>query len=138
MTRGLPLLDETARERRVRRWAWKHGGMKRLGADTLAFVGMLLNDPCSYCGTRTFRIDIDHIQASALGGFHTWENLTAACICCNSSKHRRSVLDMALDMGQAELRRHSITPEERAFIEEIVAEMRRTDAERAQHQEVSR
>jgi 5-methylcytosine-specific restriction endonuclease McrA len=46
---------------------------------------------CSYCGDRK-PLAVDHIQALNRGGAHDLENLTAACVECNSSKSDRPLL----------------------------------------------
>lgn len=55
---------------------------------------ILRADPCCYCGQREpGRISaIDHIHPLSLGGSADWDNLTAACKGCNSSKKARPLL----------------------------------------------
>lgn len=53
-------------------------------------VPILWRDPCAYCGDGGGVID--HIEPKYHGGERTWENLTAACARCNSSKSDRSLL----------------------------------------------
>ena len=52
-----------------------------------AYAHILLSDPCVYCGAPCQHID--HIQPLSRGGTHEWNNLTAACQPCNSSKYNR-------------------------------------------------
>lgn len=54
------------------------------------YDGILRGDPCSYCCARTEHTD--HIEAIADGGADAWENLTAACASCNSSKRTKPLL----------------------------------------------
>lgn len=55
-----------------------------------SYARVLSGDPCSYCGTVPEQID--HIVPLARGGDHAWDNLTAACGHCNTSKHARPLL----------------------------------------------
>lgn len=64
-------------------------------AETVEFVELLKNDPCSYCGMAG-PSHIDHIVPVSKGGANTLDNLTAACVGCNSSKHDRSLLEFLL------------------------------------------
>lgn len=64
-------------------------------AETIEFVELLKNDPCSYCGAPG-PSHIDHIVPVSKGGPNTPDNLTAACVSCNSSKHDRSLLEFLL------------------------------------------
>ena len=54
------------------------------------YVAILRNDPCAYCGAPAEVVD--HIDAISSGGTNAWDNLTAACRACNSSKHARPLL----------------------------------------------
>jgi 5-methylcytosine-specific restriction endonuclease McrA len=45
---------------------------------------------CQYCGTMKPPLTIDHIQPKSRGGMDTWENLTTACIKCNTKKGNRT------------------------------------------------
>lgn len=60
-------------------------------AHGVAYIDVLLHDPCSYCGA-TDQIWIDHITPVARGGKNEWENLTAACPTCNMSKNATPLL----------------------------------------------
>ena len=44
---------------------------------------------CRYCGSTGGPFQIDHIHPVALGGDNNPENLTVACVTCNSSKHAK-------------------------------------------------
>lgn len=69
---------------------------RREGVIDGAYTRLLLADPCAYCGARTERSSIDHITALSAGGGNEWENVTAACTSCNSSKHTDSLLRFML------------------------------------------
>lgn len=100
--------EEARRYRRVHmnsygpeyRHKWNHyNRLRRLELatpDALAeeYAKVLRGDPCSYCGAPMAHID--HIDAIARGGDGAWDNLTAACGFCNSSKSTRRLLDFML------------------------------------------
>lgn len=44
------------------------------------------NFTCTYCGSSDLKLECDHVTPVALGGLHTIENLTTACVACNRSK----------------------------------------------------
>lgn len=46
---------------------------------------------CSYCGTSSVSIEIDHILPFYLGGTNELSNLTTCCSKCNSTKHTYSI-----------------------------------------------
>lgn len=52
--------------------------------DAKAWIAIIVNDPCCYCGEPGGTID--HIVPRSLGGTHEWSNLTAACFSCNARK----------------------------------------------------
>lgn len=92
--------------RRARQRAWKAANPEKVRADNHArranryddegieYIAILLNDPCSYCGTITVgTVTVDHIDALSRGGANEWQNITAACWSCNSSKHTKSLLE---------------------------------------------
>lgn len=54
------------------------------------FAATYRSDPCAYCNGPAG--EVDHIVPLARGGEDTWENLTAACLPCNRSKHARPLL----------------------------------------------
>lgn len=64
----------------------------RHGADDTAcdYVEVLVGDPCVYCGGP--HETIEHIDAVALGGQTTWENLASACRSCNCAKGKLPLL----------------------------------------------
>lgn len=73
------------RERRM-----KDGALLQSPED-LAYSSILLLDPCSYCQS-TLESTIDHIVPIVLGGDSKWDNLTASCKSCNSSKNSSPLL----------------------------------------------
>lgn len=59
------------------------------------WLRVIERDPCSYCGGKDHYREIvgaDHIVARSRGGGNQWDNLTACCVRCNSSKSNRSLL----------------------------------------------
>ena len=83
-------LRATIRRRRAREAGWTVEQIQ----DTEAYITVLGADPCAYCGGPADTLD--HIDALAAGGNHVWENLTAACRVCNSTKHTASLLTLML------------------------------------------
>lgn len=73
------------RERRM-----KDGALLQSSED-LAYSSTLLLDPCSYCLSSQSGT-IDHIVPIAIGGNSRWDNLTASCKSCNSSKNDTPLL----------------------------------------------
>jgi 5-methylcytosine-specific restriction endonuclease McrA len=71
-------------------WYRWYEGTQNPTPETVAYIDVLLNDPCSYCGGPMK--DIDHIKARSRGGEHDWTNLTASCRSCNPSKGNRKLL----------------------------------------------
>lgn len=49
------------------------------------------NHTCQYCGSRSSRLTIDHVQPRHRGGDHTWHNLATACADCNLKKGGRTL-----------------------------------------------
>lgn len=74
---------------------------RRRGAepDTAAreYVQIIRHDPCSYCGTRPTRVEVDHIVPVSAGGTGAWDNLTPACRPCNAAKGSRTLLSFLLE-----------------------------------------
>ncbi len=62
--------------------------------DTISFMEVLRNDPCSYCGLPMDHVD--HIVPLDSGGEHHWTNMTAACANCNLRKHTKGLLHFLL------------------------------------------
>lgn len=62
----------------------------------LTRMNLFLRDDfrCQYCGSKFPSEDLtfDHVVPRAAGGKSTWDNLSAACVTCNSRKGHR--LDM--------------------------------------------
>jgi 5-methylcytosine-specific restriction endonuclease McrA len=90
---------------RERRRAWRTANRDRrlvlgredarkryLGRDSDAYEYSLTlrRDPCSYCGQPSSVVD--HIDPLSQGGANEWDNLTAACLSCNSSKRDKPLL----------------------------------------------
>jgi hypothetical protein len=67
-------------------------------------------DPCSYCGEPAGTID--HIDPLRTGGERVWENLTAACQRCNSSKGTRPLLFSLLGISVVDIWRAGSLPAE--------------------------
>jgi 5-methylcytosine-specific restriction endonuclease McrA len=44
---------------------------------------------CQYCGS-TKHLTLDHVIPRSRGGQHSWDNVVAACECCNSRKSDRT------------------------------------------------
>lgn len=65
---------------------------KRVPTSVMSFI---LADPCVYCGgpSQSF----DHIVPKCAGGEHHWTNLASACLSCNASKGKRSLLHFLLE-----------------------------------------
>lgn len=93
--------------------AWRHRNIERsraagranmrrrklglTGSGGRAYRHVLRGDPCSYCGASME--EVDHIDPIARGGPNTWDNLTAACKGCNSSKRATPLLRFLLRIG---------------------------------------
>ena len=45
---------------------------------------------CAYCGRSDVPMTMDHIVPLSKGGLHTKENITTACMSCNSGKKDKS------------------------------------------------
>ncbi len=58
---------------------------------------------CQYCGDdfKTHELTFDHVIPRARGGRTNWENIVAACRCCNSRKGS----EMPEDIGMIPLRK---------------------------------
>jgi hypothetical protein len=65
---------------------------RRIGRDpqSMEYAAILLRDPCSYCGGPA--TTIDHIEPLRAGGLSAWDNLTASCAPCNSTKRDHPLL----------------------------------------------
>ena len=83
-------------EKRAR---WNHYNRERRLKDEallqspedITYSSTLLLDPCSYCLSLQSGT-IDHVVPIALGGDSKWDNLTASCKSCNSSKNDTPLL----------------------------------------------
>ncbi len=58
---------------------------------------LLMGDPCSYCDGSTD--SLDHIEPLSRGGDSGWDNFTAACRSCNSTKNAKSLLEFLATRG---------------------------------------
>jgi len=45
---------------------------------------------CQYCGYTGDKLTLDHVMPRSRGGGDTWENIVAACVCCNVKKGSRT------------------------------------------------
>jgi 5-methylcytosine-specific restriction endonuclease McrA len=52
---------------------------------------------CQYCGTRG-DLTFDHVVPRARGGITSWENVVAACACCNLKKGAQSLARSGLSL----------------------------------------
>jgi hypothetical protein len=54
---------------------------------------------CHYCDKQLTRFSatLDHIQPISRGGIHSYDNLTTACLHCNSRRGNRPVMDATKD-----------------------------------------
>lgn len=85
--------SENPLKARAARIADKH---RRRGARCdKAHIEILLSDPCAYCGGSSDTVD--HIRPVIAGGDGEWENLTASCRSCNSSKNATPMLHFLLN-----------------------------------------
>lgn len=64
--------------------------------ETLGFIELISDDPCSYCGETRGAMAVDHVDAVSRGGEHDWTNMTRACKPCNSSKRDSPLLTFLL------------------------------------------
>ena len=69
---------------------------RRLTGDATKYGVVLGHDPCSYCGAAHAGT-LDHIVPLKSNGTNEWENLTAACLSCNSSKSSRNLLTYLME-----------------------------------------
>lgn len=65
---------------------------RRLDRNSDAFIysEIVRRDPCAYCGERGGVVD--HIVSLSTGGANRWDNLTGACLRCNSSKRSKDLV----------------------------------------------
>jgi 5-methylcytosine-specific restriction endonuclease McrA len=66
-----------------------------LGKPRKSWEPVLRRDPCAYCALRPGhwrQATLDHVNARAVGGPNTVDNIVGACPACNSSKGSRSLL----------------------------------------------
>ncbi|MBV9922756.1 MAG: HNH endonuclease [Pseudonocardia sp.] len=68
---------------------------RKYNAEARAWVSVIVNDPCAYCGTPLGGT-VDHIMALTRGGSDDWTNLTGACSSCNARKRTIPLLQFML------------------------------------------
>jgi 5-methylcytosine-specific restriction endonuclease McrA len=56
------------------------------------YAVVLSRDPCAYCGAASATFDHIEPRAPLDDRAWDWDNLTAACLSCNSRKHDRPLL----------------------------------------------
>ena len=54
-------------------------------------------------------LTIDHIQPKSRGGIDTWENLTTACIKCNTKKGNRTLEEVGMKLLKTPRRPSHVT-----------------------------
>lgn len=54
-------------------------------------VVAVFDSKCAYCGEKSDALQMDHVMPLARGGPHCLENITPACLTCNTSKHDSTV-----------------------------------------------
>lgn len=58
--------------------------------DLVAYLRLVLGDPCCYCGAPS--AVLDHVTPKVRDGSDQWSNLTASCSRCNLQKRALSLL----------------------------------------------
>lgn len=92
-----------ARRRRLRRAVLGHAARRARvklappSRSDLDYEDVVRRDPCSYCGAAGGQVD--HVVPIARGGGCGWENQTAACGSCNSSKGARPLVLFLAERG---------------------------------------
>jgi hypothetical protein len=83
-------------------------GLRFRDADPVArsYASVLRLDPCSYCGAVGVPMEADHIEPFITGGSGSFENLTAVCKECNSSKCASPLLWWLLASARMQKLRH--------------------------------
>lgn len=97
-------LHENARRYRTshpERCAARRHGRRAISmtGESREFIAIILRDPCAYCGGTGGTVD--HITPVSLGGTNAWENLTGACLSCNSSKNAQPLLHFLAERAHA-------------------------------------
>lgn len=92
---GTPLAPRAYRGGMSKRWCSERCRMRiarrGLAGSGSGYFGVLLADPCVYCGDRR-GLTVDHIDPSSSGGADEWANLVGACQECNSQKGKMRLL----------------------------------------------
>lgn len=83
-----------------RRARVKNAPVNDLTAEEWEQIKQYFGHRCGYCGQQTERLTQDHIDPLIDGGAHTVENVVPACQSCNSSKHRKSLLQWTLERSK--------------------------------------
>ena len=96
----------------TKQWAKKnpekirlYARQKRLGRQNplgVAYGGILMSDPCCFCGDRP--VELDHITPRNKGGTDEWSNLTGACRSCNAMKRTDPVLVFLLRQAESRVK----------------------------------
>ena len=53
---------------------------------------------CQYCGYQGEALSIDHVLPRSRGGLDAWENVTTACLPCNSIKGNKTPLEAEMPL----------------------------------------
>lgn len=95
-------IDKVRQYTRDRRARMAYRG--RIGSHAREYAGILMRDPCCYCGAAA---EVpDHIVPVSRDGADEWANLTAACRSCNAEKCDRPLLMYLL--GESYPRRRAV------------------------------
>lgn len=80
--------DPVFRQRTIQQASERNRNLSAADSETLEYIAIIRNDPCTYCGRES--VAIDHIDPVSNGGSNHWSNMTPACTSCNSSKNART------------------------------------------------
>ncbi len=73
----------------------------KLSAEDWELILEAFGGCCAYCGIDGVRLTRDHMVPIARGGLDMWRNVVPACRSCNSSKHKKDVLEWLDELGMA-------------------------------------
>lgn len=90
---------DRARQRRAEAVLTSVGNWIVTDQDFGRYKRAVRSDPCAYCGEPS--TTLDHIISAARSGSGDWDNFTAACHSCNSSKGKLSLLPALLVIPHA-------------------------------------
>lgn len=79
------------------------GVSKKDREDATAYMIMIKNIACYYCGKTEGVFHIDHVQPLARQGSHLWHNLVNACDSCNLSKNAKTYEEF---IGKVDIRHY--------------------------------